>query len=398
MLDAYIVHAKRTPIGRLGGLLSPVRVDDMMALLIKDYAKTINYDPLEIDDVIVGCANQAGEDNRNIGRMAAVLAGLPYEVPGVTINRLCGSSLDAVIDACGRISLGLADCLIVGGAESMTRAPLVISKGSTPFGRDSQMYDTTFGWRFPNANMKKMFPLLSMGETAENVAEQFKISREDQDQFALSSHQKAIKASEEGAFSQEILPVEVKLRKKEYTLEKDEGPRADTDLEKLSKLRPVFREGGTVTAGNASSMNDGAALVVVVSGEFVKKHNLKPLARISGMGVRGVHPDVMGLGPIEATRTLCQKFGHKVSDFDAIELNEAFAAQALACVRELEIDPSKVNLHGGAIALGHPLGCSGARILTTLLGVMKKNSAMKKGLASMCIGVGQGVALSIEKA
>ncbi len=398
MLDAYIVHAKRTPIGRLGGLLSPVRVDDMMALLIKDYAETINFDPLEIDDVIVGCANQAGEDNRNIGRMAAVLAGLPYEVPGVTINRLCGSSLDAVIDACGRISLGLADCLIVGGAESMTRAPLVISKGSTPFGRDSQMYDTTFGWRFPNANMKKMFPLLSMGETAENVAEQFKISREDQDKFALSSHQKAIKASEEGAFSQEILPVEVKLRKKEYTLEKDEGPRADTDLEKLSKLRPVFREGGTVTAGNASSMNDGAALVVVVSGEFVKKHNLKPLARISGMGVRGVHPDVMGLGPIEATRTLCQKFGHKVSDFDAIELNEAFAAQALACVRELEIDPSKVNLHGGAIALGHPLGCSGARILTTLLGVMNKNSAMKKGLASMCIGVGQGVALSIEKA
>ncbi len=398
MLDAYIVHAKRTPIGRLGGLLSPVRVDDMMALLIKDYAKTINYDPLEIDDVIVGCANQAGEDNRNIGRMAAVLAGLPYEVPGVTINRLCGSSLDAVIDACGRISLGLADCLIVGGAESMTRAPLVISKGSTPFGRDSQMYDTTFGWRFPNANMKKMFPLLSMGETAENVAEQFKISREDQDKFALSSHQKAIKASEEGAFSQEILPVEVKLRKKEYTLEKDEGPRADTDLEKLSKLRPVFREGGTVTAGNASSMNDGAALVVVVSGEFVKKHNLKPLARISGMGVRGVHPDVMGLGPIEATRTLCQKFRHKVSDFDAIELNEAFAAQALACVRELEIDPSKVNLHGGAIALGHPLGCSGARILTTLLGVMNKNSAMKKGLATMCIGVGQGVALSIEKA
>ena len=398
MLDAYIVHAKRTPIGRLGGLLSPVRVDDMMALLIKDYAETINFDPLEIDDVIVGCANQAGDDNRNIGRMAAVLAGLPYEVPGVTINRLCGSSLDAVIDACGRISLGLADCLIVGGAESMTRAPLVISKGSTPFGRDSQMYDTTFGWRFPNANMKKMFPLLSMGETAENVAEQFKISREDQDKFALSSHQKAIKASEEGAFSQEILPVEVKLRKKEYTLEKDEGPRADTDLEKLSKLRPVFREGGTVTAGNASSMNDGAALVVVVSGEFVKKHNLKPLARISGMGVRGVHPDVMGLGPIEATRTLCQKFGHKVSDFDAIELNEAFAAQALACVRELEIDPSKVNLHGGAIALGHPLGCSGARILTTLLGVMNKNSAMKKGLASMCIGVGQGVALSIEKA
>lgn len=398
MKDAYIVHAKRTPIGRIGGLLSPVRVDDMMALLIADYAKTINFNATEIDDVIVGCANQAGEDNRNLGRMAAVLAGLPHEVPGVTINRLCGSSLDAVIDACGRISLGMADCLVVGGAESMTRAPLVISKGSTPFGRDSQMFDTTFGWRFPNPKMKKMFPLYSMGETAENVAEQYEITREDQDKFALASHQLALKAMDEGSFDQEIVPVEVKLRKKEYVFDKDEGPRADTSLEKLAKLQPVFREGGTVTAGNASSMNDGAALVVVVSEAFLKKHNLKPLARITGMGVRGVHPDVMGLGPIEATKTLCKKFGHSVSDFDAFELNEAFAAQALACMRELEIDPTKVNLHGGAISLGHPLGCSGARILTTLIGVMKKNPSMKKGLATMCIGVGQGVALSIEKA
>lgn len=398
MKDAYIVHAKRTPIGRIGGLLSPVRVDDMMALLIADYAKTINFNATEIDDVIVGCANQAGEDNRNLGRMAAVLAGLPHEVPGVTINRLCGSSLDAVIDACGRISLGMADCLVVGGAESMTRAPLVISKGSTAFGRDSQMFDTTFGWRFPNPKMKKMFPLYSMGETAENVAEQYEITREDQDKFALASHQLALKAMDEGSFDQEIVPVEVKLRKKEYVFDKDEGPRADTSLEKLAKLQPVFREGGTVTAGNASSMNDGAALVVVVSEAFLKKHNLKPLARITGMGVRGVHPDVMGLGPIEATKTLCKKFGHSVSDFDAFELNEAFAAQALACMRELEIDPTKVNLHGGAISLGHPLGCSGARILTTLIGVMKKNPSMKKGLATMCIGVGQGVALSIEKA
>lgn len=397
MKDAYIVHAKRTPIGRIGGLLSPVRVDDMMALLIRDYAEGIQFDPIEIDDVLVGCANQAGEDNRNLARMASVLAGLPYEVPGVTLNRLCGSSLDAIMDAVGRISSGLADCLLVGGAESMTRGPLVISKGSSPFGRDSKMYDTTFGWRFPNPKMEAMFPLYSMGETAENVAEKYKLGREEQDQFALASHQKAIKAMENGLFDDEILPVHVALRKKDYTVEKDEGPRADTDLEKLSKLKPVFRKGGTVTAGNASSMNDGASLVVVVSGEFLKKHNLTPLARISGMGVRGVHPDVMGLGPIEATKVLCKRFGQKVSDFDAIELNEAFAAQALACMRDLDLDPAKVNQHGGAIALGHPLGCSGARIMTTLLGVLKTKDSMKRGLATMCIGVGQGVAVSVEK-
>jgi acetyl-CoA acyltransferase len=279
----------------------------------------------------------------------------------------------------------------------MTRAPLVVSKGSTPFGRDSQMFDTTFGWRFPNPKMKEMFPLYSMGETAENVSEKYKISREDQDHFALASHQKALAAMESGAFDDEILPVHVALRKSDYTVSKDEGPRADTSLEKLAKLKPVFRKGGSVTAGNASSMNDGAAMVAVVSEEFLKRHNLTPIAQVTGMGVRGVHPDVMGLGPIEATKVLCKRFGHKTSDFDAVELNEAFAVQALACVKDLDIDPSKVNLHGGAIALGHPLGCSGARILTTLIGVMKRNSSMKKGLASMCIGVGQGVALSIEK-
>jgi len=397
MKTSYIVHTKRTPIGRLGGALAPVRVDDMMALLLRDYLDQINFDPREIDDLIVGCANQAGEDNRNVARMAGVLAGLPYEVPGVTVNRLCGSSLDAVIDACGRISTGLAECILVGGAESMTRAPLVVSKGSTPFGRDSQMFDTTFGWRFPNPKMKEMFPLYSMGETAENVSEKYKISREDQDHFALASHQKALAAMESGAFDDEILPVHVALRKSDYTVSKDEGPRADTSLEKLAKLKPVFRKGGSVTAGNASSMNDGAAMVAVVSEEFLKRHNLTPIAQVTGMGVRGVHPDVMGLGPIEATKVLCKRFGHKTSDFDAVELNEAFAVQALACVKDLDIDPSKVNLHGGAIALGHPLGCSGARILTTLIGVMKRNSSMKKGLASMCIGVGQGVALSIEK-
>jgi acetyl-CoA acyltransferase len=397
MKPIYIVHAKRTPIGRIGGLLAPVRPDDLMAHLFRDYKESLTFDPTEIDDVIVGCANQAGEDNRNVGRMSAVLAGLPYSVPGVTLNRLCGSSLDAVISACGRISTGLAECILVGGTESMTRGPLVISKGSTPFGRDSQMFDTTFGWRFPNPKMKEMFPLYGMGETAENIADRYPISREEQDKFALASHQKAVKATESGAFADEILPYTVKLRKKEYTVEKDEGPRADTSLEVLSKLRAVFREGGSVTAGNSSSMNDGAAMVAVVSEEFLKKYNLTPLACITGLGVAGVHPDVMGLGPIEATKKLCAKFGHKTSDFDAIELNEAFAVQALACMQELELDPAKVNQHGGAIALGHPLGCSGARILTTLLGVMKKNPAQKKGLATMCIGVGQGVALSVEK-
>ncbi len=397
MKPIYIVHAKRTPIGRIGGLLAPVRPDDLMAHLFRDYKESLTFDPTEIDDVIVGCANQAGEDNRNVGRMSAVLAGLPYSVPGVTLNRLCGSSLDAVISACGRISTGLAECILVGGTESMTRGPLVISKSSTPFGRDSQMFDTTFGWRFPNPKMKEMFPLYGMGETAENIADRYPISREEQDKFALASHQKAVKATESGAFADEILPYTVKLRKKEYTVEKDEGPRADTSLEVLSKLRAVFREGGSVTAGNSSSMNDGAAMVAVVSEEFLKKHNLTPLACITGLGVAGVHPDVMGLGPIEATKKLCAKFGHKTSDFDAIELNEAFAVQALACMQELELDPAKVNQHGGAIALGHPLGCSGARILTTLLGVMKKNPAQKKGLATMCIGVGQGVALSVEK-
>ncbi len=397
MKAAYLIHAKRTPIGKIGGDLAPVRVDDLMALLFEDFLKTQNFDPKEIDDVVVGCANQAGEDNRNLGRMAAVLAGVPFEVPGTTINRLCGSSLDAVVDACGRISLNLAECVLVGGAESMTRGPLVVSKATTAFGRDSQMYDSTFGWRFPNPKMQKMFPLYSMGETAENVAEQLKISRDEQDEFALQSHQKAIQAWESGAFNEEVLPVKVSLRKREYSVERDEGPRSDTNLEKLGKLKPVFRQGGSVTAGNASSMNDGAAMVAVVSEQFLKKHNLTPLLEITGFGVRGVHPNVMGLGPVEAVKILCHKYGKKISDFDAIELNEAFAAQSLGCLQELQIDPSKVNLNGGAIALGHPLGCSGARILTTLTHIMKKNSSLKEGLATMCIGVGQGIAVSVRR-
>ncbi len=396
MKKCYIVHAKRTPMGKIGGLLAPVRVDDLMAELFKDYASQINFDPKEIDDVVVGCANQAGEDNRNLARMSLLLAGLPIEVPGTTINRLCGSSLDAVIDACGRIQMGLADCILVGGAESMTRGPLVISKGSTPFGRDSKMYDTTFGWRFPNPKMEELFTLYGMGETAENVVERYHLSREEQDQFALASHQKACAAWDRGDFNDEVLPINVKLRKKEYTVDRDEGPRADTSMEVLGKLRAVFRKGGTVTAGNASTMNDGAAMVTIVSEEFLKKYNLTPLAEITGFGVRGVHPDVMGLGPVEAVKMLCKRYLKKIEDFDLIELNEAFAAQALACMKDLNIDPEKVNQNGGAIAIGHPLGCSGARILTTLThNLIKKKK--DQGLATMCIGVGQGIAVSIKR-
>jgi acetyl-CoA acyltransferase len=396
MKNIYLAYAKRSPIGRLGGGLAPVRPDDLMAHLLKDYKNQINFDPKEIDDVLVGCANQAGEDNRNIARMSLLLAGLPYEVPGATVNRLCGSSLDAVIGACGRIEIGLADCILVGGVESMSRAPLVINKASAPYGRDHQMYDSTFGWRFPNKKMKEMFPLYSMGETAENVIEELKISRKDQDLFAFNSHQKSLAAWSSGAFKEEVLPIEVKLRKKEYTVDKDEGPRADTSLEKLASLRAVFREGGSVTAGNASSMNDGAALVAVVSEDFLKRHKLTPLVRLSGFGIRGLHPNIMGLGPVEAVKTLCHKFQHKVEDFDVVELNEAFAGQSLGCIRQLGLDSEKVNLNGGAIALGHPLGCSGARILTTLTYLMKNNDQFSRGLATMCIGVGQGVALSVE--
>lgn len=396
MKPVYIIHAKRTPIGRLGGKLSHVRVDDMLAHLFKDFSESFDFDMKEIDDVIAGCANQAGEDNRNLARMSALLAGLPYEVPGVTLNRLCASSLDAIIDGWSRIQSTMADCILVGGAESMTRAPLVVSKGSTPFGRDSQMFDTTFGWRFPNAKMKEMFPLYGMGETAEEVAQKLNISREDQDAFALASHQKAVKAWEAGRFDNEVLPIEVKLRKESFTVSKDEGPRADTTLEKMAKLRAVFRKDGTVTAGNSSSMNDGAACVALVSEDFLKRHNLTPLVEITGAGVRGIHPNIMGLGPVESTRKLMDKFGKKISDFDVIELNEAFAVQSLGCVRELEIDPNIVNLNGGAISLGHPLGCSGARITTTLTHIMQNNKSLKEGLASMCVGVGQGVSLSVR--
>jgi acetyl-CoA acyltransferase len=393
---SYLIHARRTPIGSFGGVLSGMRVDDMLAELFKDFAKACTFDLKEIDDTIIGCANQAGEDNRNLARMSLMLAQFPFEVPGTTINRLCGSSLDAVMDAHARVQAGLGDCFIAGGAESMSRAPYVLSKAGNGFDRTQKMWDTSIGWRFENQKMAQLFPLLGMGETAEEVQKLHNISREKQDDFAFSSHQKAIKAQDKGEFKEEILPLTIENKKGSLIVATDEGPRADTSLEKLAKLRAAFKKDGTVTAGNSSSINDGASMVVVCSEDFLKRHKLTPLAMITGGAVHGLHPNTMGLGPLGAVRKLTQKFGYKISDFDLIELNEAFAVQALACIKELEIDPVKVNKNGGSIALGHPLGCSGTRILTTLIHQMQKNPGYKKGLASMCIGVGQGIALSVE--
>lgn len=395
--DSYIVHAKRTPIGSFNGALSSIRVDDLLAELFKDYAKVAKHDLKEISDTIIGCANQAGEDNRNLARMSLLLADYPFEVSGTTINRLCGSSLDAVIDAHARIAAGIGDCYIAGGGESMSRAPYVLSKSQSPFDRSQKMWDTSIGWRFENSKMAEKFPLLGMGETAEEVQKLHGISREDQDKFALNSHQKAVKAQAEGKFKDEIVPILIENKKGSITVDSDEGPRSDTSLEKLAKLKPAFRKDGSVTAGNSSSINDGASMVVVCSEEFMKRHNLQPIARITGGAVHGLHPNVMGLGPVGAVKKLCDRSHQKISDFDIIELNEAFAAQALGCIKELELDVSKINRNGGSIAIGHPLGASGTRILTTLLHQMKKDPSLKKGLASMCIGVGQGIAVSVER-
>ena len=395
--DSYIVYAKRTPIGSFGGSLSGVRVDDLLAELFKDYAKTAKHDLKEISDTIIGCANQAGEDNRNLARMSLLLAGYPFEVPGTTINRLCGSSLDAVIDAHARISAGLGDCFIAGGGESMSRAPYVMSKANSPFDRAQKMWDTSIGWRFENPKMAAVFPLLGMGETAEEVQKLHNISREEQDKFALASHQKAVAAQNAGKFKEEICAITIEGKKGTTIVDTDEGPRPDTSLEKLAKLKPAFKKDGSVTAGNSSSINDGASMVVVCSEEFMKRHNLKPFARITGAATHGLHPNVMGLGPVGAIKKLCDRFNHKLSDFDVIELNEAFAAQAMGCIKELELDQTKINKNGGSIAIGHPLGASGTRILTTMLYQMKNDPSLKKGLASMCIGVGQGIAVSVER-
>lgn len=393
--DAVIIRALRTPIGKYGGVLRDVRPDDLGAIVIKALVEKTGIDPSLIDDVMWGCANQAGEDNRNVGRMSALLAGLPHGVPANTINRLCGSSLDAIIQAARAIWSGDAEVIIAGGVESMSRAPYSVAKNQSGTFGNVTAFDTALGWRYPNPKMEKMFPLESMGETAENVAEKYKIGRAEQDEFALASHEKAVTAQTAGKFSEEVIPVQIPGKKAVTTVANDEGPRADTTLERLGGLQPVFRKGGTVTPGNSSSLNDGAASVLVMSREKAKHLGLKPMARIVSTGIAGVDPRFMGIGPVPATQKALAKAGLTVKDMDVIELNEAFAAQSIAVVRDLNIPMDRLNPNGGAIALGHPLGCSGARIMTTLLHEMRRSGA-HYGLATMCIGVGQGVAVVVE--
>jgi 3-oxoadipyl-CoA thiolase len=397
MEDAIILSAVRTPIGRYGGVLKDVRPDDLGALVIDEAVRRANIDPGSVEDVILGCANQAGEDNRNVARMSLLLAGLPISVAGQTVNRLCGSGLQAINSAAQAIQTGAGDTFVAGGVESMTRAPFVLSKSDATFGRNMKLEDSTLGWRFVNPKMAAMHHPYSMGETAENVAERYHISRAEQDTYALRSHQRAVAAQQSGLFAQEIIPVTIPQKKgAEVVVSQDEHPRADTSLEKLAALKAVFRKNGSVTAGNAAGINDGAAALVLMARSKAEELGLQPRARIVATAVAGVDPAYMGLGPIPATRKVLQRAGLSIQDMDLIELNEAFAVQVLQCVRELEIDEEKLNVNGGAIALGHPLGCSGARLIVTLLHELERREG-RYGLATMCIGVGQGVACVIER-
>jgi 3-oxoadipyl-CoA thiolase len=395
----YVIDAVRTPIGRYAGGLATVRPDDLAAHVISSLvARNQNVASL-LDQVVFGATNQAGEDNRNVARMALLLAGLPYEVPGVTVNRLCGSGLEAVADAARLIAMGEAECVVAGGVESMTRAPFSMPKQASAFDRTPPpVYDTTLGWRYANPRMEARFPLISMGDTAENVAQKHGISREDQDRFALESQQKAARAWQENAFANEIVAVPIPQKKGEPVMfAKDECVRADATIEGLAKLAPVFRKGGSVTAGNSSPINDGASGLLLASADVVQRLGLTPLARVVGSQTAGVDPSYMGEGPIPAVQKLCQRLGVTIGDIDLVELNEAFAAQSLACIRTLGLDPARVNVNGGAIALGHPIGSSGARIACTLVHTMRAQNKTL-GLASLCIGVGQGIAALFERA
>ena len=396
--EAWIVSAVRTPVGRYGGALARVRPDDLAASVIKAAVDRSKVEPDEIDDVIMGCANQAGEDNRNVARMSALLAGLPVEVPGQTVNRLCGSGLQAINSAAHAIMAGDGDAFVAGGVESMSRAPYVMAKPEMAFDRGNrQMYDTTLGWRFTNPKLAEMHQPFSMGETGENVAERCGVSREEQDAFALLSHRRAIAAIEEGRFANQIVPVMVPQPKGEpVEINRDEHPRADTSLAALARLRPAFRVGGSVTAGNSSGINDGASATVVVEKGFARERGIRPMARVLATAVAGVDPAVMGLGPIPATRKVLERAELEIKDLDLIELNEAFASQSIAVMRELGLDPEKTNVNGGAIALGHPLGMSGARLITMLAHELERRGG-RYGLATMCIGVGQGIATVIER-
>jgi 3-oxoadipyl-CoA thiolase len=394
--DVVVVDAVRTPIGRYGGALAAVRPDDLAAIVLKALLDRTGVDPQRIDDVFMGAANQSGEDNRNVARMAVLLAGLPIEVPGTTVNRLCGSSLQAINSAAQAIAWGDGDAIVAGGIESMTRAPFVQLKAERPFERAPEIYDTTIGWRMVNPRMKQLYPPISLGETAEKVAEQYAISREEQDQFAYESQMRTKAAMQRNAFAEEIVPVTVHRSKEQVEIARDEHPRPDTTIEALAKLKPAFKAGGTVTAGNSSGVNDGASALLLCEASFAEKNGLKPIARIVASGAAGVHPDVMGLGPIPATRKALERAGLRMGDIDLVEINEAFAAQSLACLRDLEIDPAKANVNGGAIALGHPLGASGARIATTLLHELRRRGG-RYGIATMCIGVGQGITTIFER-
>ncbi len=398
MTQAYILDIVRTPVGKFGGTLATIRPDDLAAHVIRALMqRNPEIDPKQIEDIVWGAANQAGEDNRDVARMAGLLAGIPIETGGVTVNRLCASGLQAIMDAAKSIMCGMGDVYLAGGVESMTRAPFVMAKSEAAYARTTEIYDTTIGWRFINPKLAKMHHPYSMGETAENVAEKWKISREAQDIFAYTSQARYQEAHNQHAFRQELVPVEVpKSKAEKIVFDKDEHPRA-TSIEKLAELKPAFREGGTVTAGNSSGINDGAAACLVVSEAIVKALNLKPMARIASMAVAGVDPSIMGIGPVPATQKALKRAGIHTHDLGLVELNEAFASQSLACIGDLDLDPKKVNVNGGSIAIGHPLGASGVRISATLLHEMMKRADVRYGLATMCIGVGQGAAIVFEK-
>lgn len=395
MNPVYIIDTIRTPVGKYGGMLSSVRPDDLLAIVIKALVeRNTSLDVNEIEDVIAGAANQAGEDNRNVARMAALLAGLPVTVAGNTVNRLCASGLQAIMDASRQIMCGDAELVIAGGVESMTRAPYVLAKSSEAFSRSAEIYDTTMGWRFINKELAAMYHPYTMGETAENVAKQWNISRVEQDEFALASQQRYAAAKAAGKWNEEVISVTVKRGKKAEIADADEHPR-ETSMEKLAALKPAFIKDGTVTAGNSSGINDGAAAMLLAGEKSVKKFGLKPMAKVIAMAVAGVDPSIMGIGPVPAVKKALQRAGLTIKDIDLVELNEAFASQAIACTRELGLATEKVNVNGGAIAIGHPLGCSGVRISTTLLYEMKRRRS-RFGLATMCVGVGQGAAIIYE--
>jgi 3-oxoadipyl-CoA thiolase len=398
MKRAFVVDAARTAVGRFGGTLATIRPDDLAADVLKALIlRNPSIDLEAVEDVILGAANQAGEDNRNVARMSLLMAGLPVTVPGLTVNRLCASSLQAIGDAAKNINIGYGDVYIAGGVESMTRAPFVMAKAETAYSRTPEIYDTSIGWRFINPKLSQMYFPYAMGETAENVVDKYKISREEQDEFSYNTQLKYEVAHNAGKFMEEIIPITIPQRKtNDIIFDKDEHPRLSS-LDKLAELKPAFKKGGTVTAGNASGVNDGSAALFIVSEEALKRYNLTPIAEVVSSAAAGVHPDIMGIGPVPATQKALKRAGLSIKDIDLIELNEAFAAQAIACIRELDLNPDIINVNGGSIAIGHPLGASGARIATTLLHELKRRPNAKYALATMCIGVGQGVAVIFKK-